>query len=61
MLEQWEALKLFFSDMWLAEKLVAAESSFNSLHDPFVKTVFPILTGFSLNSLNLIDFSRQIK
>ena len=43
MLEQWEALKLFFSDMWLAEKLVAAESSFNSLHDPFVKLYFLFL------------------
>ncbi|XP_076049748.1 uncharacterized protein LOC143030484 [Oratosquilla oratoria] len=29
-LEQWEALRLFFSDMWLSEKLVAAELIFNS-------------------------------
>ncbi|XP_076032951.1 general transcription factor II-I repeat domain-containing protein 2B-like [Oratosquilla oratoria] len=30
-LEQWEALRLFFSDMWLSEKLVAAELIFNSI------------------------------
>ena len=28
-LEQWEALKLYFSDIWLSEKVVSAELIFN--------------------------------
>lgn len=36
-LEQWEPLKLYFDDQWQQEKTIAAESIFNSLHDPFTK------------------------
>ena len=43
LLEQWEALKQFFSDKWLAEKLLATEFIFNSLHDPFMKLYFMFL------------------
>lgn len=43
LLEQWEALKLFFSDMWLSEKLVSAELIFNSLCDPYMKLYYYFL------------------
>lgn len=45
LLEQWEPLKLllFFSEMWLTEKLVAAELIFNNLHDPFMKLYYYFL------------------
>lgn len=42
-LEQWEALKLYFSDIWLSEKVVSAELIFNSLHNPFIKVYYLFL------------------
>ncbi len=36
-------LRLFFSDMWLSGKLVAAELIFNSVHDPFTKLYYYFL------------------
>ncbi|CAI6343595.1 unnamed protein product [Macrosiphum euphorbiae] len=43
LLEQWDALQLFFSEKWLSEKLLSAESIFNQLNDPFTKGFFYFL------------------
>ncbi|MBW0545018.1 hypothetical protein O181_084733 [Austropuccinia psidii MF-1] len=37
MLEQWDALRLFFTQKWMEERLVTAELIFQGLHDPFMK------------------------
>lgn len=42
-LEQWDALKLFFTDMAFSEKLLAAEQILNYLDDPLVKLCFLFL------------------
>lgn len=42
-LEQWDALTLFFTDMWLSERLVAAEQILHCLRDPFVKLCYLFL------------------
>ncbi|CAK1583027.1 unnamed protein product [Parnassius mnemosyne] len=42
-LEQWDALKLFFTNTWLSEKLVSTEIIFNNLNDPFIKLYFNFL------------------
>lgn len=39
-LEQWDALKLFFTKTWLSEKLILTEIIFNTLSDPFIKLYF---------------------
>lgn len=43
LLEQWDALKMYFTDIWLSEKLVSAELIFNSLHNPFMKAYYLFL------------------
>lgn len=43
LLEQWDALYLFFSEKWLSEKLLSAEAIFNQLNDPFTKGYFYFL------------------
>lgn len=40
---QWEALKLYFTDQWMVEKTIAAESIHVSLMDPFIKLYFLFL------------------
>ncbi|XP_066602062.1 SCAN domain-containing protein 3-like [Prorops nasuta] len=42
-LEQWEPLKLYFTEKWLQEHLSAAEEIFQSLHDPFIKCYYLFL------------------
>ncbi|CAI6372540.1 unnamed protein product [Macrosiphum euphorbiae] len=42
-LEQWEALRLFFTDKWLSEKLLSTESIYKQLLDPFTKAYFMFL------------------
>ncbi|CAK1603741.1 unnamed protein product [Parnassius mnemosyne] len=37
LLEQWNSLKLFFTQKWLEEKTVAAELIYRELHDDFIK------------------------
>ncbi|XP_063217307.1 uncharacterized protein LOC134528039 isoform X2 [Bacillus rossius redtenbacheri] len=43
-LEQWDALKLYFTDCWLSQRLLSAENIFNALHDPFLKLYFMFLS-----------------
>lgn len=38
--EQWDALKLYFTDKWLSEKLISAENIYLQLNDPFTKAYF---------------------
>lgn len=42
-LDQWEALRLFFTKTWLEEKLIATEVVFNNLSNPFMKMYFNFL------------------
>lgn len=42
-LEQWQALRLYFTDVWLAERTLAAEQIFNALQDPFMKLYYNFL------------------
>ncbi|CAG5029609.1 unnamed protein product [Parnassius apollo] len=44
LLEQWDALKLFFTDCWLNERLVSTELIFNSLNDPFMQLYYLFLS-----------------
>lgn len=47
-IEQWDALKLFFDSQWLEHRLNAAENIRNSLNDPAVKFFFLLLRmGFT--------------
>lgn len=39
-LEQWEPLKLYFTEKWVSERLLSAEFLFKSLHDPFLKMYY---------------------
>lgn len=41
--EQWDALKLYFTDKWLSEKLISAENIYLQLNDPFTKAYFYFL------------------
>lgn len=43
LLEQWDALKLFFTNKWLADKLLSTELIYNQLIDPFTKGYFYFL------------------
>lgn len=43
LLEQWEALKLYFNDTYLSEKLIITEHIFHALHDPFIKLYYLFL------------------
>lgn len=42
-LNQWDALKLYFAKTWLDEKLIAMEIIVNNLSDPFMKLHFNFL------------------
>jgi hypothetical protein len=42
-LEQWEALKLYFTDKWVGERLLSAEFLFKSLHDPFLQMYYKFM------------------
>lgn len=42
-LEQWDALKLFFTSTWLNEKLISTEIIFKNLNEPFIKLYFNFL------------------
>lgn len=37
LLEQWDALHLYFNEKWLSEKMLSAEAIFHQLNDPFTK------------------------
>jgi len=39
-LEQWEALRLYFNDTYLDQKLLSTEQIYNSLNDRFIKLYF---------------------
>lgn len=43
LLEQWDALKLFFTDKWISDKLLSSETIYNQLLDPFTKGYFYFL------------------
>ncbi|XP_064111176.1 uncharacterized protein LOC135218659 [Macrobrachium nipponense] len=43
LLEQWEALKMYFTDIWFSEKVVSAELIFHDLHNPFIKSYYLFL------------------
>jgi len=43
LLEQWDALKLFFTNKWLTDKLLSTELIYNQLIDPFTKGYFYFL------------------
>lgn len=43
LLEQWNSLKLFFTQKWLEEKTAAAELIYHELHDDFIKMYFLFL------------------
>lgn len=43
LLEQWDALKLFFTDKWISDKLLSSETIYNQLSDPFTKGYFYFL------------------
>lgn len=43
LLEQWDALKLYFNDTYLSEKLIATEHIFHALNDPFIKLYYIFL------------------
>ncbi|KAB0790621.1 hypothetical protein PPYR_14935 [Photinus pyralis] len=42
-IEQWDALKLYFTNTWLSDRLVATEQIFNALNDPFMKLYYLFL------------------
>jgi len=42
-IEQWDALNLYFSEKWLSKKLVSAENIHFPLNDPFTKAYFYFL------------------
>ncbi|XP_008180328.1 uncharacterized protein LOC100574388 [Acyrthosiphon pisum] len=42
-LEQWEALKLYFTDTYLSQRLVSSEHIYNALNDPFMKLYYQFL------------------
>ncbi|KAL5237008.1 hypothetical protein ACI65C_004418 [Semiaphis heraclei] len=43
LLEQWDALKLFFTNKWISDKLLSSETIYNQLMDPFTKGYFYFL------------------
>lgn len=43
LLEQWEALKLYFADAYLAQRLIATEQIYHNLNDPFMKLFYYFL------------------
>lgn len=53
-LEQWEALKVFFVDMVAEEKSAAADRIFQNLHDPQIKLFFLFL-DWILPKFNILN------
>lgn len=51
--EQWPALKLFFSSHWLDDKLKASENIFHALHDPSILIYFKFLQWVLPKFVNL--------
>jgi len=45
-LEQWQALKLFFTSHWLNDRLKAAEHIYKALHDPSMLIYYTFLNYF---------------
>lgn len=43
LLEQWDTLKLFFTDKQLSDKLLSTETIYKQLTDPFTKRYFYFL------------------
>ncbi|XP_022182197.1 uncharacterized protein LOC111042013 isoform X3 [Myzus persicae] len=43
LLEQWDALKLFFTDTYLSQRLIATEHIYQNLNDPFMKLYYYFL------------------
>lgn len=43
LIEQWNALKLYFTNSWLGDRTVASEQIFHDLNDPFIKLYFLFL------------------
>lgn len=43
LLEQWEALKLYFTETYLAQRLIATELIYKNLNDPFMKLFYYFL------------------
>lgn len=43
LLEQWEALKLYFADAYLAQRFIATEQIYHNLNDPFMKLFYYFL------------------
>ncbi|XP_029348396.1 uncharacterized protein LOC107885896, partial [Acyrthosiphon pisum] len=41
--EQWDALKLYFNDQWLSEKLLSSKTIYDQLNDPFTKAFYLFL------------------
>jgi hypothetical protein len=41
--EQWDALKLYYNDQWLSEKLLSSKTIFDQLNDPFTKAFYLFL------------------
>lgn len=51
--EQWPAIKQFFSSHWLDDKLKASENIFHSLHDPSILIYFKCLQWILPKFVNL--------
>lgn len=60
-LEQWEALRLYFTEKWFSEKLMSAESIFKQLHDPFTKAYFLFLDFILLKFTYLNQYFQTEK
>ena len=60
-LEQWDALTLFFTDMWFSERLVAAEHILECLRDPAVKLYYLFLQWALPKFTNLNAFFQSSK
>lgn len=52
LLEQWDALKLFFTNKWLTDKLLSTELIYNQLIDPFAQGYFYFLQWIYQNLLH---------
>jgi hypothetical protein len=61
-LEQWDALKLFFCNTWFEERLNAAETIYVSLQDPFTKMFYFFLDWVlpKFNSLNKLFQGEKV-
>eukprot|EP00102_Acyrthosiphon_pisum_P027933 XP_016665143.1 PREDICTED: uncharacterized protein LOC107885896 [Acyrthosiphon pisum] len=50
--EQWDALKLYFNDQWLSEKLLSSKTIYDQLNDPFTKAFYLFLEWVLPNCLS---------